>query len=166
MSQRGFTLLELVVTVAIGSVILLAITSSLYQIEMGKWQIAGKSIAMTDIDNAAHWLIRDIAMAQQVTGPIDPAPSSENMVLVCNDYTAWATDEGSVLHSVSYNHTGTKLLRDYDGEVTTVGKYLTTVDFSISGMMMTVTLTASPTGKTRDRVTKRYIICMRSLVSY
>ena len=60
--QKGFTLIELLVALPIGTAILLVMVATLFQIERGKVEIAGRSEAMMDIDGAVHWLTRDMEM--------------------------------------------------------------------------------------------------------
>jgi prepilin-type N-terminal cleavage/methylation domain-containing protein len=162
MNQKGFTLIEVLAVIAIGGMIMAPVVSMLLQIENGTWQIVGKSIAMTDIDNATHWITRDMPMAQ-TTSLTDGAPPVTSLTITCNDETGWAASESSVTHSVSYTYSGTQLQRNYDGQVTVVGRHLTNVGFSRSGTTLTVTLTSSG-GDVRSKVTRRYSIFMRALI--
>jgi prepilin-type N-terminal cleavage/methylation domain-containing protein len=159
MKQKGYTLLELLVVISITGFIVLVIGSSFAQIMRGRVDIAQKSVAMTDIDNAAHWLTRDLVLAQTIS-LTEGAPATSNMTLNWSDRTAWAADEGTVMHSVNYALSGTRLLRNYDGEVSTIGRYLTTANFSIDGKVFTITLTSRP-GQPGSTVTRNYEIEMR-----
>lgn len=163
MNQKGYTLLELLVVLAIEGVILLVIVSSIYFIVQGQTQITGKSAAMADIDNAAHWLTRDLILAQTTT-LIEEVPPVSEMTLDWCDMTAWAGAEGSVEHTASYIYipSETRLLRDYNGESITVGRYLTDVGFSVDGKMFTVTLTSCPDGTANSRVTRSFLVQMRA----
>src|SRR4030042_1668945 len=134
MSQKGFTLIELLAAMAIGSILTLAIVSSIFQIMQGRVGINQKSVAIADMDKATHWLTRDLVLAQ-TTDLIPGASPTDHMTLNWSDMTAWAQDEGSVEHSVSYTLSETQLLRDYDGEETIAGRLLTNVDFSITDKM-------------------------------
>jgi prepilin-type N-terminal cleavage/methylation domain-containing protein len=143
MKQKGFTMLELLVALPVGAVIVLVVVSSFFQITQGRIDIAQKSVAMADIDNAVHWLARDLVLAQ-TTNLTDGAPPTDNMTLSWTDLTHWAQDEGSIDHSISYTLSGTELRRNYDGGVTIVGRYLTNVGFSIDERVFTITLTSCP----------------------
>ena len=160
MKQKGYTLIELLVVLAIEGMILAALVSGIFQIVRGRVDIAQKSVAMADIDNAAHWLVRDLVMAQ-TTSLIEEAPPVSDITMEWSDLTAWAGDEGSVEHSASYTLSETTLLRDYDGEETIIGRYLTNVGFSIDGKIFTVTLTSRP-GLPGSAVTRSFLIQMRS----
>lgn len=160
MKQKGYTLIELLVVIAITGVIVTVVGSSIVLIMRGGPQITEKSTAMADIDSVAHWLTRDLILAQ-TTSLTDGAPPVSSMTMSWSDLTAWAGDEGSVEHSASYALSGTELLRDYDGEETIVGRHITNVGFSIEGKMFTVTLTSCP-GWTGSTVTRNFSIEMRS----
>jgi hypothetical protein len=139
------------------------IVTSIFQIMQGRAQIAGKSVALADIDNAAHWLTRDIVMGQS-TDLENGEPPTGNMTITWNDLTSWAEAEESISHSAVYTHSGTQLLRKYDSanNTTIVGRHLTDVGFSIDGNLVTVTLTSSPDGVRASTVTRRYLIRMRT----
>jgi len=166
MKQKGFTLIELLVVIAITGVIVTVVGASIVLIMRGGPQMTEKSAAIADIDNVAHWLVRDLILAQKVIDPRNGEPllegiTTENIIMNWSDLTAWAGDEGSVEHSASYTLSGTQLLRDYDGEETIVGRHITNAGFSIEGKMFTVTLTSCP-GWTGCTVTRSFSIQMRS----
>jgi prepilin-type N-terminal cleavage/methylation domain-containing protein len=160
MKRNGFTLIELLVALPIGTVILLVIVAGIFQIMQGRVDISQKSIAMSDIDSAAHWLARDLVQAQ-TTSLTDGAPPATALTMSWSDLTHWAQDTGSVEHSVSYYLSGTKLLRSYDGEITIIGRYMTDVGFSIDDRVFTVILTSCP-GESRSEVTRSFSSEMRT----
>ena len=160
MKQKGFTLIELLVVIAITGVIVLVVGSAIAQIIRGGPQITEESSAMADVDNAAHWLTRDLILAQ-TTSLIEGVPPTSAMTMNWSDLTAWAGDEGSVEHSAIYSLSGTQLLRNYDGEETIVGRHIINVGFSIDGKMFNVTLT-SCSGWTGSTVTRNFLFQMRS----
>ncbi len=166
MKQKGYTLLELLVALPIGAAMLFVIVSSFFQIMQGRVDIAQKNAAMVDIDSAAHWLARDLILAQGTSLEWEGPPPVSVMTLYWRDLTAWAGDEGSVEHSASYTLSGNQLLRDYDGgEEIIVGRHLTNVGFSIEGKKFTVTLTSRP-GLPGSAVTRSFVIQMRSDLEY
>lgn len=160
MNQKGFTLIEMLLAVSITSVIVIGIGSSIFQILQGRVDISQKSIAIADIDGVAHWLTRDMTLAQ-TTSLIDAEPPTSNISMIWSDLTAWAGDEGAVQNSANYTLSGTQLLRVYNGGTTIVGRYLTNAGFSVDGKMFTVTLTSRP-GMPDSAVTRTFQIQMRS----
>lgn len=146
---------------AVGGMVMAGILTGIFQILYGTGEIKRESVALADIDNAAHWLTRDVVMGQS-TDLVDGAPEVSQMTMTWNDYTGWAGEEGYVSHSVTYTYSGTELQRNYDGVVTTIGRYLTDVGFSLDGRCVTVALTSSPEGESRSAVTRTYLIHMRA----
>jgi type II secretory pathway pseudopilin PulG len=155
----GYTLLELLLVISLTGVMVLVIGSSYVQIMKGRVNIAQRSVAMADLDSSAHWLTRDLVMSQNTTLTLG-APPTSNMTLGWLDKTSWAIDEGTTVHSVNYALSGTRLLRNYDGNVTIVSRYLTTANFSITGNVFTITLTSRP-GQPGSAVTRSLAIGMR-----
>jgi len=156
MKKNGFTLIELLVYLAIGSVVMAGIVSGIFQITYGQGRIKGETIALNDIDNASHWLIRDIVMGQSVE------LYANQIGLAWTDFTGGVGNE--ISHYVIYTHSGTELLREYDSadNTTIVGRNLTDVGFSLDGHFVTVTLTSSPDTFPRVTVTRTYVIQLRA----
>ena len=160
MKQKGFTLIEMLVALGVGTVILLSIVGSIFLVMRGTPEIRKEVVALTDIENAAHWLTRDIVMGQVTTLVEEEEPvSTVNMT-----WDNLAAQEGEeISHHVVYTHSGTELLRQYDSaDNITVGRHLTYVGFSIEGSLVTVALTASLDGTPRSTVTRTYVIQMRA----
>ncbi len=160
MKQKGYTLLELLLVTSITGFIVLVVGASIVQIMGGRVDIVQRSIALADIDNAVHWLTRDLVLAQ-TTSLVEEAPPTSSMDMSWSDLTGWAQDEGSVEHSARYTLSGTQLLRYYDGEMNIAGRHITNVGFSIEGKVFTVTLTSQP-GLPRSTVTRSFSIQIRS----
>jgi hypothetical protein len=91
----------------------------------------------------------------QSTDLVDGAAPVSSMTL---SWTDWSQD-GGVPHSVTYGLSGTELLRTYDGQTLTVGHYVTSVGFSLSGQALFVTITSE--GRTGVSNTKTYRVNLR-----
>jgi prepilin-type N-terminal cleavage/methylation domain-containing protein len=163
MKRKGFTLVELLAALPIGAVILMVVTASIFQIFQGRVDIAQKSIAMGDLDNAIHWLARDLTMAQD-TSLMNGAPPTASVSIIWNDLTHWGADEGVVTHSVSYYLSETQLIRNYDGDIFIVGRYMTEATFYYEDRVFTITLTSRP-GMSRSAITKTFSVEMRTDLS-
>lgn len=161
MKQQGFTLVELLVAAGIASVIMASLVPTLFQMLRSSARNAGITGALGDIDVATHWLTRDVLQGQN-TDLVDGAPPVSHILLTWEDSTTWTTNGPPVAHYVSYTYAGTELQRDYDGQITTVGRYLTVVEFSLQGRSITLTLTSSPDSFTpRSSRTMSYILTLR-----
>jgi prepilin-type N-terminal cleavage/methylation domain-containing protein len=64
--QFGFTLIELVVAMAVGSLIATAASATIYQVLTNNSRNSAHLIAVTQAENAIHFLLRDAQMAQTV----------------------------------------------------------------------------------------------------
>lgn len=172
MKQRGFTLIELVLAMAVSGLLVATATAAIYQTVKSEAKNNGTAIALTDIDRAVHWLTQDTGQGQ-TTDLIDGAPPVSSMTLWWQDLTSWALEDEAVSHYVTYcfNQDCTdppcdaestrELRRDCDGEITTVGKYLTTVEFSLDGRIITVTLTSSAPSYPNESETRTYKLYLR-----
>ncbi len=161
MNQKGFTLLEVLLTLSVGTVVLLAIVGSIFMIMRGVPEIRERASALADIERAAHWLNRDVTMGR-ASDLVHDAPPVVQMTITWIDYTKAAELEESLLHSVSYSWSSStgELQRNYDGLITTVGSYLTNVGFSRNDRSITVTLTSSISEES-ESYTRAYTILMR-----
>lgn len=65
-SQRGFTVMELLVSIAITGLLTPLVISSIFQIIMGTDKINGRTLALSDIHNAAAWLNQDLSLARKL----------------------------------------------------------------------------------------------------
>jgi len=65
-NQRGFTLIELVVAIAITALIIGGITMAIFQVFDVNSRSTTRMTAVKQVENAVHWLSRDAKMAQDV----------------------------------------------------------------------------------------------------
>ena len=162
MKQKGFTLIELLVALPIGVVALGAIVGAIFIIPRGTVEVRNQTAALADLENATHWLNRDIVVGQ-VTDMVPGAQPVSTVNMSWNDYTGGPGS--SIAHYVYYYKSGTQLLRQYDstGNVTIAGRNLSYVGLSIdNGSLVTVTLTTTPAGSRQKTVTRSYQIDMRA----
>ncbi len=162
MNQKGFTLLEVLLTLAIGTVVLLALVGSIFMVMRGVPDIRERAVVLADIERAAHWINRDISMGR-TSDLVNDAPPVVQMTITWFDYTKEAELEESQAHTVSYSWSSItgELQRNYDESITIVGSHLTNVEFSRSDRLVTVTLTSAISEESESR-TRVYTILMRS----
>ncbi len=135
--QRGFTLVETLLAIGIAAVITGTLATAAFQIfdKSARGQTVLR--ALQDIQNAGRWIYRDGERAA-TTDLVDAAPPVDSMSL------SW-TDDGQP-HTATYSLSGTELIRDHNSTLTTVARYISAADFSISNRLITVDLTSTPDG--------------------
>jgi prepilin-type N-terminal cleavage/methylation domain-containing protein len=86
-NQRGFTLIELMVAIAISSVITGGITMTIFQVIIGSARTNNHMIAVRQAQNAGYWVSHDAQMAQSIRIGDDPAtPEIEFLTLKWTDW--------------------------------------------------------------------------------
>lgn len=136
MRESGFTLVEMIITVAITGLIVGLLGTAIYQIftvsEYGNDRLA----ALHELQNAASWFNLDGQQTKAATG-------GSTLALTLSDNS-----------TVTYTISGTQLLRTAGSNQMTLARNITSASFSISvsSRLMTMQLTSSPQG--RDNVTE------------
>jgi prepilin-type N-terminal cleavage/methylation domain-containing protein len=94
--QRGFTLIELIIAVAITGAIAGGITMSVFQ--TFDYDARGKAriVAVKQVENAVHHMIRDVQMAQEVQ-TADPDPDGDGFPLTL-EWVEWDNTENEVVY--------------------------------------------------------------------
>lgn len=142
MRERGFTLVEMALAVAVGAVILTGAILSTFQIMVATGRGSSQTVALADINRAAFAIKNDLLMAQ-VTD-LSSAPKSEAN-LTWYDYTSSFGTSFQTDHSSSYSLSGRELRRTYDGATSIVGRNITSLSFTQSGKAVTVVISSSNT---------------------
>ena len=144
--QQGFTIVELLVGMAISGMIMSAIVSGIFQMIHGTARVNNGLIVQQDIDRASSWFNRDLSQAQ-TTDIVDLAAPVNNIRVDWTDLTGWAT-EGAEDHYVEYDIVPgtTNLKREQDGESRIIARYVANIEFSRSGNLITVSITSSFSG--------------------
>lgn len=160
-SQRGFTLLETVLAMAVGGILVSGIVTAIYQTIRVTTETTTQITATEDIRSAAYWLTNDIKMAA-ATNLEDGAPAVSSLTL---DWTSWYDENGQLTgvdHHSEYALSETRLLRTFDsGSATAVGRYITDVEYSIQGQIISITITSSPEGKVETAERKTYKVYLQ-----
>ena len=154
--QRGFTLVELLVAIAIAGLIMPVVASGIFQVTRGTVQINRDQVVLQDIDGASAWINRDLSQAQ--TTNLNDGETLDTMRVDWVDQTGWAA-AGAESHFAEYTLSGTDLLREYDGETQIVARRVANIQFSRSGKFITVAITSTLRDST---VTLSYFITPRS----
>jgi len=162
MNQKGFTLIELVVAMAVGSLVMTAAVLSIYQFFWASVRSNDIVVALTDVNNAVQWIKRDIQMAQS-TNLTDGAPIPQSSLsLYWLDLTSFEPDE-LANHSSIYNLSGTELQRTYDGTTVVIGRHITSLGFIQESNVITCNITAARYSGTQQTKTLEFSVRMRSV---
>ena len=144
-SQRGFTLIEILVTAAIGGLIMPVLVTSTYQMTRITTSANKEFVIQIDIENASSYFTRDLALGESTD--LGGGPNVENHMRVdWIDQTGWAA-VGDEAHYAEYTLSGTNLLRNYDGTTTIVARRISDIEFSRVGKYITISITSSLRGK-------------------
>ena len=101
-SERGFTLIELIVAAAIIVLIVGAATMTTFQVLNVTRSSNDHMTAIRQVQNAGYWISRDALMAQKIDIGDDPDTTEITEVLILS-WTEWGYDEDSTYHSVTYS---------------------------------------------------------------
>ncbi len=156
MRQKGFTLVELLVAMAVGGLVMMSAVGIIYQVMWGTGRTNSQVVALTDVHQAALRLKKDLQMAQLGEGdfPADGTavvtltPDGSTATLGWRDYTSFDLEENKD-HTSTYNLLDDgKLQRTYDYEkpsetTSIVGRNITSVDFTQDGRVINVVITAT-----------------------
>jgi prepilin-type N-terminal cleavage/methylation domain-containing protein len=141
--ERGFTLVELLIAVAITGFLITALGLVVRQIfivpERGNDQIT----ALHAVQNAAHWVGLDGQMAKSASG-------GSNLVLTLPDDS-----------SINYTLSGGELHRVSAGNDRIIAGSISRADFTVNGRVINMSIVASPAGRTGMSENLTFQVCMR-----
>ena len=127
--QKGFTVVELLIAIAITGLIVSFLGTAIHQIITVTEYGNDKLTAMHELQNAAHWVSLDGQMAST-------ANTSDGLLLTLSDNS-----------SISYTLAGTVLRRSAQGSQMTLARNISNLTFTIENRIITVNLTSSPAGR-------------------
>lgn len=116
-NQSGFTLIELIVAIAITSIITLGIMMTIFQVMSGNVRNSGEMNVVSQVQNTGYWISSDIQMADEIyldTDDPDTEDGIDVLVVYRTEFTTWSDEEVlSVKHRVTYNLTDDNRLMRY-----------------------------------------------------
>ena len=135
-AQRGFTLLELTVGLAVAGLVMPLIASTVFQLTKGTEQISARTVATADVANLAPRLHRDLAVAQTIVDPATLTPlidctsgTQPSIRVLWTDQTGWGTADPEHYAEYAIVPGTTVLTRDYDGSVGVVARHIASLGF-------------------------------------
>ncbi len=168
MRQKGFTLIELILAMAVGGILLAGAVISIFQVSWGTIRSNDQVTALADVNNAALWLKKDLQMVQS-TSLTDGVPAS-SVTLNWTDFTSFELEENKD-HTSSYELSGSGELRriyDYEkpGETTSVvGRHITSIRFTRESGVINVVITATGPGTSQRTETLEFSVFKRTEVT-
>jgi prepilin-type N-terminal cleavage/methylation domain-containing protein len=142
-NERGMTLVELVVAVAVTGVIVVFLGTAIYQMTTVTDYGNDKLIAMHELQNAAHWFNCD---GQEAVN----ASTAGGLHLTSSDNT-----------SILYSLVGTELRRTEDGSQMVLARNISSAVFSIDNRTVTMSLTSAPVGRYSVNQSGTYRVYLR-----
>ncbi|KKN10815.1 hypothetical protein LCGC14_1032800 [marine sediment metagenome] len=149
-SQKGFTLLEILLVLVVGGLLLVGVVNAIFQTTTITVERSTQITALEDIREVAAQVSKDIRMAATT--------NLENGLTLA--WTVWYDETGElnpVDHYISYTPpSGGELQRNYDGALTTVGSYISDIEFSQEVNIITMAITSSPRGNAETAEQRTY----------
>ncbi len=140
--QRGMTLVELMMTVAITGVIVAFMGTAIWQMSSVTAYGNDRLTALHELQNAARWFNLDGQRATAASaGP--------------GTLTLTGTP------SVTYALTGTELRRTAGAQPLVVAHNISSVSFTVNGRVVTMSLTSAPEGQYGVSETGTYLVNLR-----
>ena len=141
--QKGVTLPELLITVAITGLIVSLLGAAIYQIITVTESGNDRMIAIHELQNAGHWVTLDGQMARTASG---------------GNELALTLPDGS---SITYEVEDTELLRTADESQMILAQNISSISFSVENRVITMTITSSPEGRANISEQGTYKVCLR-----
>ncbi len=144
-NEYGFTLVELVIVVALTGIIASVIGPAIFQLTTVSGYGEARLTAMHELQNSGYWFTRDGQMSISASGGASLSLSIP------------------AAPGITYTLVGTNLQR-YDGTSTIImAKNISNASFSVSGRVITMTIASAPPG--RDEVSQEgtYSVAMRAM---
>lgn len=155
--SKGLTLVELILALAIGSMVIAGASATMRQLFLTGASNENYMIAVRQVQDAGNWISRDAIMAQEIT-PDDGATGFPLTI-------SWAEWGTGLVTTISYTLTGDSLSRQQITNGTTtqfvVARYITsaeaefpTVEGAVVEDVLKVTVTAEVGTATETRIYK------------
>lgn len=169
--QKGFTMIELLATMAISGLLLSILVSAMFNINHTTRLNTTMITAATEIENAARQINIDLQIGQ-TTNLAEGVPSN-SLTISWTDWTDWSGGSGYAIpsdfnhnHTISYSLVGDEIRRSYDsGSPTKVARHINSVVFSRTGGVVTVTLTSASEGVDWPSRQGTYAVALRPISS-
>jgi len=107
-NQRGFTLIEMIIVLAIAGIVIGATTMTIFQVISGSSHTSNHMTAVRQVQSAGYWVSRDTQMAQE-----DPDIVTDSVTGELESITLTWEDRDGYDHQVVYTLLADKLQRQH-----------------------------------------------------
>ena len=160
MRQRGFTLIEVLVTLAIGSVLLVGAFASVNQIVVSTSRSNSQVVVLDEVHRVALQIKKDI-QAHSSANLTDL--QSGNVTFHWADQTGFAPEDDR-LHNSTYSLSDTELVRTFDNKTSILGRHIESLIFTENAeneRYIDVVITATSSTFPPRSETLRFSVCKR-----
>lgn len=142
-NQRGFTVVEVVASVAILTMVMGLLGTALFQALGTETVVVDDGLAINELRKGLSYFSEDVKMTQTTDLEDGGAPVSSCDLSWTDEY-----QDAQTPHTSSYALVGDRLVRTYDGNAHTVANRVISVSFSRSGQTITaqIEVDAGPPG--------------------
>jgi prepilin-type N-terminal cleavage/methylation domain-containing protein len=141
--QKGMTLVELLMAIAVTGLIVVFLGTAVYQIITVSEYGNDRLTALHELQNSAYWFNLDGQKAVNA--------SADGGLLLTISETS----------SITYALVGTELRRTATGSEMTLARNIASAAFSIDNRVITMSLTSSPEGRDNVSESATYKVCLR-----
>ena len=162
MTQRGFTLIEVLVVMAISGVVLLSIVWGIQMVIFGTARSNSQVVALDEVNRASLRIKRDLSTYNDVNLTVEPP---DLITINWTDQT-FELNKGPREYEVTYSLSGTELLRIYtkdDSPTPTqiIGRHITYLSFArneVNDRFIDVVITTTICGMAPRSETVRFSV--------
>jgi prepilin-type N-terminal cleavage/methylation domain-containing protein len=112
-SQKGFTLIELMIALAIGAILLAGLTGALYQLLASSSSNTNNIMALNQVQSAGYWISKDVKQSKLENIVIDNDTSTSEIFSIAWDELSFDTELIKTGYKVIYRLDNRNLYRDY-----------------------------------------------------
>jgi prepilin-type N-terminal cleavage/methylation domain-containing protein len=112
-TEKGFTLLELIIALAIGALVIGALGAALYQIFSVTDSNSHNLMAIRQVQDAGYWISRDVQQSKTDYITIDDNPGTQEIFTIIWDELDYSTGLTKTGHKTVYRLDEGNLYRDY-----------------------------------------------------
>jgi len=160
-SQKGFTLIEILVAMLVGGMLLSGLVVAIFQTFGITSRSSTQITALEEVRNVAYWISKDVRMTDNTSlvygieedgvdlrwtswYDSDPLSPTYQQLIPVDYHSEFKLVGGGVERELKKRKRGEE---EWESDITTKGKYISDIEFSFQGSIIVVTITSSPEGR-------------------